>query len=233
MEYSVLTPGMGLLHEAPNYIRWVYESIAPYLGKRIVEIGSGLGYYSRFFRNLELYCATEVYEEYLAILRKKLTGLSNVSVHKFDVITDDPHKLAVLAIDTVVCTEVLEHIEKDEVAIEHMRAILTSGGRLVIVTPALPFIYGSNDRSIGHERRYSRKELLRKLHKAHLSVERMFYHNVVGIPAWFFNGRILRRKVATAAQLRMFDKLVPFLRVFERYAPPCVGLNLIAVAKKT
>ncbi|MFH0839257.1 MAG: class I SAM-dependent methyltransferase [Candidatus Omnitrophota bacterium] len=232
MDYDILTPGLHLLKEAPRYIEWIYNTIRPYIGRRIFEVGSGMGYYGNFFKNFELYCATEINEEYCGILKKIFSGYNNIKVFKYDIVKEDIGKVSALRIDTVICIEVLEHIEKDEVALEHMYSILNPGGRLIVCCPAFSFLYGSNDNAIGHYRRYSKKELVDKLKSAHFCVERVFFHNLLGVPAWFLNGRILRRNVASLSQIKLFNTIVPFLRVLEKTVSPFIGLNIVAIAKK-
>ena len=34
---------LGIMASAPRYNSWQYESIAPYLGRRVLEVGSGIG----------------------------------------------------------------------------------------------------------------------------------------------------------------------------------------------
>lgn len=232
MDYKVLTPGLYLLKETQNYIEWIYDIISPYLGKRILEVGSGMGYYGKFFRNFELYCATDVHKDYLNALKEYFSGFSNVLVFKYDIVEDNTQKLLPLAIDTVVCIEVLEHIRDDTVALKNIYKILVPEGRLILFCPAFPFLYGSNDRSIGHQRRYTKNELLAKLKDSNFYVERVLFHNMVGILGWFLNGKVLRREVATLLQLKTFNAIVPFLKVLEACIPPFIGLNIIGIAKK-
>ena len=52
-------------------------------------------------------------------------------------------------------SNVLEHIEDDAAAVRRFRSVLPEGGRLVILVPALPALYGSIDEAIGHFRRYT------------------------------------------------------------------------------
>ena len=232
MNYDSLTKGLYSFKEARNYIRWIYDTIKPYLGKRILEIGSGMGNYGKIFSNFELFCCTEIYEEYINILKKSFERNDKILVDRFNIVEDNPQKFLSLAIDTVVCIGVLEHIKEDTVALENIYKILVPGGRLIFFSPAIPFIYGANDSSIGHQRRYRKKELENKLRGANFYIEKMFYHNILGILGWFFNGKVLKRDVATLSQIKNFDKIVPLLRFLEERIPPFVGLNICAIARK-
>src|SRR5690606_770566 len=47
--------------------------------------------------------------------------------------------------DTIVCVNVLEHIEHDERALAELLAITSTGGRLVLIVPAHPRLFGRMD----------------------------------------------------------------------------------------
>ena len=48
-------------------------------------------------------------------------------------------------LDTVVLSNVLEHIQDDGQAVRRFRQILVPGGKLVVLVPALPAPFGSID----------------------------------------------------------------------------------------
>ena len=66
----------------------------------------------------------------------------------------------------VVCSEVLEHIEKDKEVMKEMSRILVTGGELVLTVPARPELFGFDDSFVGHYRRYDKKELIETLSHA-------------------------------------------------------------------
>src|SRR5205085_10274801 len=128
--------------------------------------------------------------------------------------------------DTVVCSNVLEHIEDDVGALAALRALLAPGGRIVLVVPALRPLHGSIDKAIGHHRRYVREEIAAKLARAGLGVEHVRYFNVLGVAGWFLNARVLRRRSVPGFQARVNDRLVPLLRL-ERWLRPPLGMSLL------
>jgi len=83
--------------------------------------------------------------------------------------------------------------------------MLRPGGRLVLLVPAHPALYSPLDRHLDHFRRYRRPELLRLLERCGFKVERSFHFNMLGALGWWFNGRVLRRKVLPGGQLRLFN----------------------------
>jgi SAM-dependent methyltransferase len=68
--------------------------------------------------------------------------------------------------NVVIACEVLEHIADDAGALSRWRRLLVPGGTLILSVPAHPGMWGNNDEIHGHLRRYSRPELLLKMHRA-------------------------------------------------------------------
>jgi len=126
----------------------------------------------------------------------------------------------------------LEHIEEDEKTLVHFYQILRPGGRIILLVPALKWLYNSLDQGLGHFRRYSRRELYQKLEARGFKICRVTFLNELGMLGWFLNGTILRRRLLPASQVRIFNKMVPFLILFEKVFPAVVGQSLIAVGEK-
>lgn len=74
--------------------------------------------------------------------------------------------------DLVLCSEVLEHLQNDRVALERLGTLLAPNGKLILSVPA-----GERtrfDRAIGHLRHYTEEQLSERLHDAGFHVERVF-----------------------------------------------------------
>ena len=213
-----------------RYNAFTWDLIRPYVGQRVLEVGSGTGVITRYLANRERVVATDIDPDYLALLRRTFAGNSNIEVRHFDLSRLDCDGLAPGGFDTVVCSNVLEHIEDDATALCALRALLAPGGRIVLIVPALRPLYGSIDRAIGHYRRYVRDEIAQKLAAAGLSVEQVRYFNVLGVPGWFLNARVLGRRSVPGFQARVNDHLVPLLRL-ERWLRLPLGMSLLAVGR--
>ena len=213
-----------------RYNRFLWDLMRPFIGRRILEVGAGTGLLTRFLARREHVLATELDPEYVELLRRTFADEPNVAIRPLDLgrLADDG--IPRHAFDTVVCSNVLEHIEDDAGALAAMRDVLEPGGRVVLIVPALRALYGSIDRAIDHYRRYSRAELTGKLERAGLTVEHISYFNMLGVPGWFLNARVLQRRSVPGVQARINDLLVPWLRLERRFGPP-VGMSLLAVAR--
>ena len=215
-----------------RYNAWLWEQIAPFTGQRVLEVGAGIGTMTRHLLAKELILSTELEPSYLARLRSTFGPYPNVAVHSLNLADGIPPWLPAQRVDTVLCVNVLEHIEDDEASIEHFFSILPSGGRVVLIVPALSPLYGTIDRAIGHYRRYERDEIVCKLQRAGFQIEKTRFFNALGILGWYLNSRVLKRRSVPYFQARINDFLVPLLRL-EKYCCLPWGMSLLAIGRKT
>jgi len=212
-----------------RYNAWMFDRIRAWIGSRVLEIGSGIGNLSAFLVDRERLVLTDTREEYLARLRTRFANHSNISVvHLY--LPHDDRAVAGQRFDTIICLNVLEHVEDDITSLAAVRKPLEPKGRLVLLVPALPAIYGSIDRALGHHRRYTRADLIAKLERAGFRLVHIEYFNLAGIPGWWWAGRVLQRQTIPAGSLKLYDTLVPLFRL-ERLIPWRVGQSLIAVGE--
>jgi hypothetical protein len=126
---------------------------------------------------------------------------------------------------------VLEHVEDDVHALRNMRDTLVPGGRICLLVPVNKWLYGPMDAIDHHFRRYTKAELNAKLAEVDLTVEHQRYFNMLGVFAWMFTNRILRRSMAAPVQYSIYDTLVPALSVLESAVSPPFGLSLVTVCR--
>ena len=233
MDMEIQTRTLDALAYLDHYNRWLIEKISPFLGKRILEVGSGIGNMAAYFLDRELIITSDIMPEYREALSKRFADQPNVHVTSFSLDNGDGKEdIAKHAIDTIVCVNVLEHIADDRGAIGHMADLLPKGGRLVILVPALPALYGALDVYLHHYRRYRKKELRKLFEEGGFKIDDLFYFNFFGIFGWFLNSRILRREILPPGQLKLFNTLAPGFRAFESAVPIPVGQSLIIAGTK-
>ena len=210
-----------------RYNRWMFERLRRWIGRSVLEIGSGIGNLSAFLVDRERLVLTDTRDEYLSRLRQRFAGRSNVSVARL-YLPDDDRAVAGQRFDTVICLNVLEHVDDDISALHAIRRLLGPGGRLVLLVPALQALYGTIDRALGHHRRYNRAGLADLLRATGFTLAHIEYFNLAGIPGWWWAGRVLRRDTIPGGSLKLYDALVPLFRL-ERFIPWRVGQSLIAI----
>jgi glycosyltransferase involved in cell wall biosynthesis len=220
------------LLRAERYSRWMFRQLAPWLGQRVLEIGAGIGSFTRYLTGRELVVATELNPHYLGILENTFERHTWVEVMPLDLTDFDPAPLAARGLDTIVCLNVLEHVEDDRGALRRLHASLAPGGRLLLLVPAHERLFGAIDRAIGHHRRYGRAGLVAKLAEAGFRVEHAQFFNRLGVLGWYLNSVVLRRTQVPGLQLHLQNLLVPLLRA-EAALPLPFGLSLVAVARRS
>lgn len=215
------------------YNAWLHGRFEGYLGSRILEVGSGVGNQTRFFADRERVVASDIEAHYVRELKTRFEGRSNLRVASFEFpLSPAAHaELAGEAIDTIVCLNVLEHIEKYEETLRDFAAVLPRGGHLALLVPALPSLYGTLDVHLRHFRRFDRDELKRALEAAGFVLDDLRYLNRPGVFGWWLNSRVLKRRVLPKGQLAAFKLLLPLLKREER-KPPSFGMSLLALARK-
>lgn len=91
-----------------------------------------------------------------APLQKLAKTLPSTPLFRFD-LTHCP--LPDASVDAVVLLNVLEHIERDDLALKQIYRILKPGGVLVVEVPAGPHLYDIYDKVLMHYRRYTLSHL--------------------------------------------------------------------------
>jgi SAM-dependent methyltransferase len=226
-----LPMGMHNRDQVRNYFAWQVALFEGVTRGTIVDHGAGTGALSTALlaaghRDV---LAVEPDPELLDVLRGRL-GAERV----FGGTLDDylaAHGPA--SVDTIVSSNVLEHIADDVACLQAMHELLRPGGAVGLYVPARPELFGSLDRAVGHHRRYTKPELEAKLVRAGFHVERAEYRNLVGVLPWLIAGRLLKVDKLGDGSLKIFDRVVfPTARWIEDRIVPAYGLNLLAIATK-
>jgi glycosyltransferase involved in cell wall biosynthesis len=214
-----------------RYNRYICERISKYVGRRVLEVGSGTGNMTRYFTNRPLVVATDVDPDYLDLLRRAFERQRNVVVERLDLTAPTFDSIGRHGCDTILCLNVLEHIDDDRAVLARFHRLLPVGGCVILLLPMLPALYGSIDRALEHRRRYTRTDVIAKLTEAGFTVEHLSALNVLGVAGWYLNSRVLHRTAVPGAQAKLSDWLTPLLRLEEKLHLP-VGMSLLAVGRK-
>jgi SAM-dependent methyltransferase len=226
---------LEIMEAAPKYNSWQFSRVAPYLGRRICEVGAGIGSMSALIADSrpDLLVLTDTDPYYRGVLQDRFASSPEVVVDQLtlpDVSAGDRYQH--YALDTVVALNVIEHIAGDVAALGSIAAMLRPGGRAVILVPAFQELFGSLDRELGHVRRYTRTSLSRRMREAGFRIERAFYFNLVGTIGWWVNARLRQVPRIPVDQVRYFDTLIPMLRLEDRVPLP-FGLSVIAIGARS
>jgi len=231
--YTADESGGGILerlNRAPRFTSWMADVILPYVGNRVLEIGAGTGNMSVHLMPRTVYWATDVNPQYLNYLTKLSAIRPYMRVAYVDAIDAESFPRGQF-FDTVVCLNVVEHIEDDLTTLRNIWNSLSDGGSAIILVPCGPWLYGSLDEVLGHCRRYTESGLLKVSERAGFRVERILKFNRPGVPAWWLNSRVLRKKTFALGQILMLNFLTPIFRIVDPVLP-FPPLSLIAILRK-
>lgn len=222
---------LSVLATVYHYNHWIFDTIRKHLGESVVEVGSGIGNITQFLLNLDKVVCLEPFDPYHDYLARRFADHTNVSVFGNE-IQDCPNSaVAAGQFDSVICLNVLEHIDDDVDALIRMKQLLRPGGRAIVLVPALQCIYGEMDRAMGHLRRYSLGSLKKTFGKAGLKVRHGRYMNAAGVLAWWWRGRVRKKSTIPVSATKKFDRMVPVLSAIERLIPVLVGQSAVVVGE--
>lgn len=220
-----------------NYNKWIFDSIRPYIGNRVMDVGAGSGNFLQYLLNRESVVTIDVLDIFIDKLSRLCDSQKNVHIFKCDIQDDSVVQIAHQhSIDTVICNNVLEHVRDDLKALNNINKILNKRGNLILILPAFRFLYSRWDKSVGHFRRYDYKDIKAKLAKNNFTIRKDFYMNIIGFFGWFLNGKILKNTPTKGCfieqQAIFFDRyIVWLLRKIESVFRPWFGQTLIIIAQ--
>lgn len=210
-----------------------FEQVPSDIGKRVLEVGAGIGTFSERLlaagaRELLLIepepaCVTE--------LRARFASDPRVSVHA-EVLPDAPSLSGREGtFDLALSQNVLEHIEDDYAAMASMARAVRPGGQVMALVPAHPRLYGEIDRAFGHHRRYTRERLRAITEAAGLEVERLYSFNALGLLGWWAKKRTGAKDIGSSP-LRAYEALLRVWAPIERRVDIPVGLSVVVHGRR-
>jgi SAM-dependent methyltransferase len=228
-------PGAATLHAlsaAPRFNRWMADTVRPHVGQKVLEIGCGIGNLTRaLVRGRQRYAAVDINTEHLARLVSRFPQRPNLEIRRCDLTRREDFAPFAESMDTVICLNVVEHIEDDNAALANIFHALDHGGRAIVLVPEGQSVFGTIDVALGHYRRYSEAELKKKMEDVGFEVEQIVRFNRVSRPAWFVSGRILKRTSLNVHQMLLYDRMVWLWRRIDRWLP-WRPTSIIAIARR-
>ena len=196
-----------------------------------MEIGAGIGNLSVHLMPRSTYWTTDVNPYYLHYL----TTLSYGRPYMFVAYADALNAASLpstQAFDTVICLNVIEHLQDDIAALRNIWNVVEEGGRADRVgSVRARFVWAPLDEVLGHFRRYTGEQLCSAATQAGFRVEQLVKFNRIGTIAWWLNGRVLRKKTFGLVQIRVLNILTPIFRLVDSWLP-LPPLSIIAVLRK-
>jgi len=190
---------LGLFADKNQFNRWQFGELAPFCRGHILEVGRGIGNLSALLlEQFDKVSLSDLRNSYFQTLHAKFDKCKSLEEIFLMDLSDDKllEKFPGLEakFDTILTSNVIEHIGDDGLAIRNCHRLLKKGGRLVVLVPAYSALYNTFDTMLGHYRRYTRKSLTTLFRREGFSIVDSHYFNAVGIAGWWFSGKVLKRR---------------------------------------
>lgn len=223
---------------ARPYFAWQFAQFRPFVGRRVADVGCGLGSFVDHFlaAGVAAYFGVEPdpelrarFSSHHADPRVRLTAATDATSPAL------VEELRAAGVDTTFSVNVLEHIERDDLALKHMIESTKKGGHICLLVPAHPFLYGTLDALDGHYRRYTKASLRALVAKAggdSLEWVTLHHFNALAALGWFLKGRVLKEKTQADENYALMNAVLPVASFIERLVHPPFGLSLAAVLRR-
>jgi len=136
-----------------------------------IGVGSGQNLYSLYPSDVQL-CGMEVHAQNV----RHASSLGPIPVYE-GALEDFPQELKKEKFDCIFMFDVLEHIEDDESSLKHLHQRLKKEGRLIMTVPSYRWLWGNHDEVNHHFRRYTIKNMTKKLKNSNFQIKRATYFN--------------------------------------------------------
>lgn len=220
--------------------RWLFEKLIREAGIKptaaVLDIGTGTGANLRLLHDMGFSNVTGIDPSSHAARWCAAKGLGDVRQGDARALPLDD-----ASIDFVMATDVVEHVEEDDIALKEIARVLRPGGLALITVPAFQSLWGLQDVKSFHYRRYRRGPFLRQVAAAGLSVRDSYYFNyLLFIPIFVARQimRLLRVDMDSENELnspltnRVLKVVFRADVATARYIRPPFGVSILVLAEK-
>lgn len=216
------------MSQAVWYNRWTIKKFEKYLKGDILEIGCGIGNFTKDLKKYGKVWAIDIQGSYIKELKEKGEG-EGVGVGDIE---KGKYFFKDMKFDCIVCINVLEHIKDDQKALENIFKLLKKDGCLILLVPAFGFLFGEIDKAIGHYRRYTINDLQKLLTEIGFKVIYKRILNMLGAFGWFISSKLLSEDKVDEKKIKIFNFLAPIMLPLEDMIQPPFGTSLLVIAKR-
>lgn len=218
---------LEILSRCQGYSEFLVSYFERFLGKNVLEVGSGIGNItSLLVKKGRVVVPSDIDKESLKTLNLKFGNAAFLDI------TSEISKELIGKFDSVVVLNVLEHIKDDFEALINIKKLLKDRGKLIILVPSHRFLYSQYDKKVGHQRRYSLKELKEKLGQTGFKITKLNFVNKLGALGWFYNFKIAKRTSFPKPLIVSINAISCLIKFIDRLFPFPFGLSIICIAQK-
>ena len=219
----------GLIQYSSELVKKLmkYSAVESGSSKKVLEFGAGNGFLANIWKDGQGHApdCVEIDPALIEMIRKR-DMKCYASLHE----CPDEY-------DVIYTSNVLEHIEDDLEALKSLCDRLIPNGILAIYVPAFPLLFSDMDRSVGHFRRYRKRELVNKVKLSGFIIEKCIFDDFIGFFA-SLTVKLLGYKNATnlgsLKTLQFYDSYIyPISRILDLlFTRKILGKNILLIARK-
>ena len=112
--------------------------------------------------------------------------------------------------DTIIYFDVLEHIKNDIKEVSIASKKVKKNKYLIFNVPAYQSLYSSFDKSVGHYKRYNKKDFLKISKKTGLKIEKLIYYDSIGFLFLILNRIFSLKQSNLKNKLYLWNLLIPY-----------------------
>ncbi|MDP3973625.1 MAG: class I SAM-dependent methyltransferase [Candidatus Daviesbacteria bacterium] len=224
---SAGTQTLESMSQAVWYNRWTLDKFKKYLKGDILEVGCGIGNFTDSLNEYGEIYAIDIDNSYINKVKELVYGRAG-----FGDIETGEYFFKDKKFDTIVCLNVLEHIQKDEVAVKNLYKLLKDEGHLILLVPVHPFMFGKIDESIGHFRRYTKEKIIQEINDAGFKIILSRKLNFLGAIGWWLAQKVFKEKTIKESNIQIFNILAPLVLPLEDIIEPPLGTSILVIAQK-
>ena len=203
---------------------------------KILEVGSGTGGNLKMLSSFGDLTSVEISELAINISKIKTGNIVDIKSGSLpDNLPNFTHNF-----DLICLFDVLEHIKEDDRSLEKIYSLLNPNGFIFITVPAHQWLWSEIDELVEHVRRYSKKELKKKIFNAGFELKKISFFNFFLFPlavlARLTSKLFKKQALGLSIPIKIINDCLYYIfssekRFLKRINFP-LGLSLICVARK-
>ena len=217
---------LNIFDAAKKFRKYQIDILKNYIKDPFLEVGPGKGgfvnLYRKFTNNITLIEPdNKLFQSLKQRFRKTDIKIKNHTIKKER-----------LKYQTIIYFDVLEHIEDDLNEVMLASARLKKDGRLIFNVPAHQLFYNQFDKSVGHFKRYSKKDFMIMEKMTNLKIQKLIYYDSIGLIFLILNKVFKLKDGNLKNKIYLWNILIPLSRFIDKVTFNKLGKSLFCVFTK-
>jgi 2-polyprenyl-3-methyl-5-hydroxy-6-metoxy-1,4-benzoquinol methylase len=217
---------LKIFDAAKKFRKYQFDFLEKYIKDPFLEVGPGKGgfvnLYRKFTNNITLIEPdNKLFQSLKKRFRKTNIKIKNHTIRKER-----------LKYKTIIYFDVLEHIEDDLNEVKLASARLKKKGRLIFNVPAHQLFYSKFDKSVGHFKRYNKKDFLIIEKNTNLKIEKLIYYDSIGLIFLILNKVFKLKDGNLKNKIYLWNLFIPLSRIIDKLTFNTLGKSLFCVFKR-